>query len=335
MDCAPGHGPRTCRDILRRVVGMGGSPIRMQVRGRCVATDGTSVAPQRTTKADRLWIRRKFWRGRVAARRTAWGLPLAAWRSVPDVLIVGAQRSGTTSLYRHLSGHPSLLWSPMVKSPHWLDVRYDRPERWYRAHYPLDWSLRRHGERRLTAEASPYFLFHPTVPERIGDHLPDARMLAILRDPTDRAWSHYQHERARGYEDLDFAAALDAEERRIAPERPHLSTPGYVGYHHRHHAYVGRGLYAEQIERYHRHLPPEQLLVLFTHELKDAPQATFDRVCDFLEIPRLELVEPPRHHTRQYERLDEDLRTRLDQRFATPNRDLERLLGRTLPWATP
>lgn len=289
---------------------------------------------QRTTKADRLWLRRKLWRGRVAARRGAWGLPLASWRSVPDVLIIGAQRSGTTSLYRHLSGHPSLLWSPMVKSPHWLDVRYDRPERWYRAHYPLDWSLRRGDDHRLTGEASPYFLFHPAVPERIAAHLPNVRMLAILRDPTDRAWSHFQHERARGYENLDFAAALDAEEERIAPELAHLATPGYVGRHHRHHAYVGRGLYAEQIARYRRHLPPDQLLAVFTSELRDAPQATFDRVCHFLEISGQELVAPPRHHTREYDALDPALRSRLDERFAGPNRDLEDLLGRALPWSS-
>lgn len=283
------------------------------------------------TSARRGWLRRKFWRTRMTAYRNVVGLPTARWRALPDLMVIGAQRSGTTSLYRHLSGHPNVRWPLFVKSPHWLDAHHERSRRWYRAHFPLTRQLR--GDPvQLTGEASPYFLFHPAVPARIAEHVPEARLVAILRDPVSRAWSQFQHEQARGYEDLDFRAALDAEQDRIAPELPHLAEPGYVGYHHRHHAYVARGLYADQIRRYHEVLDPSQMLVVLTDDLQAAPQDTFDRVCDFVGLPRHELEQAPRHHARSYSAMPDDVRQELVERFREPNRELAELLGRDLPW---
>lgn len=285
-----------------------------------------------TAVADRAAWRRSLWSRAVELRRRTWGRALASRRAVPDFLVLGAQRSGSTSLYRLLSNHPDVTWPALVKSPHWLDANYDRDESWYRSHFPLRAELDRHDPPRSTGEAAPYLLYHPAVPGRIARHLPDVRSVAILRDPVTRAWSHYQHELARGKETLGFAEALDAEDERIAPELPHLDEPGFVGPHHRRHGYVRRGLYAEQLQRHLDVVGPDRLLVLFTDELKREPQATFDRLCDFLGLRRIELDMPSRHHTRDYDELDPAIRARLEERFAGPDRDLAELLGRPVPW---
>ncbi len=291
----------------------------------------TTLTSVGRTSASRGWARRKFWRVRLTAYRQLVGIPTAGLRALPDFMVIGAQRSGTTSLYRHLSGHPGVQWPLFVKSPHWLDAHHDRGERWYRAHFPLRAALDR-DPAQLTGEASPYLLFHPFVPGRIARHVPAARLVAILRDPVSRAWSQYQHETARGYEDLDFRSAVEAEDDRVRPELDHLDEAGYVAFHHRHHAYVGRGLYADQIRRYHDVLDPSQLLVVLTDDLQSEPQATFDRICDFIGLSRHELARAPRHHARSYDPMSDDVRGDLVERFRGPNRELEALLKRSLPW---
>lgn len=271
--------------------------------------------------------RAAVWRAAVATTR-AWRLPTSRWRALPDFLLIGAQRSGTTSVYEFLRAHPDVRWPPLVKSPHWFDTNYTESIAWYRSFFPLAV-----GERDwVTGEASPYYLHHPAVPARIATHLPDVRLVAVLRDPVRRAWSAYQHEVDRGYETLSFREALRAEEARVQPELDRLGDPGFVGDNHRHHAYVGRGMYADQLARYHRHVAPEQLLVLLLDDLRAQPQATYDRLCDFLGIASVEVPRVTQHNARVYDPMTDEDRTWLEQRFAAPNARLAAMLDRPLPW---
>lgn len=279
--------------------------------------------------ADRVPWRSAAWQRAVELRRTLWGTPTASLRARPDFLLIGTQRGGTTSLYRYLESHPDVRWPALVKGPHWFDVHYDESARWYRSYFPLVSPVG--GERTWqTGEACPYYLFHPAVPKRVAAHLPDVRLVAVIREPVSRAWSHYQHERQRGFEELGFEDALDAEEERLEPELPQLHRPDFVGHHHRHHSYASRGMYAEQIRRYHHHLPPEQLLILTSDELRHDTQGSFDRVCDFLGLPHHELGVVPAHNARAYASMDEDLRERLRDHVAGPNAELQELLGEPL-----
>ena len=115
-------------------------------------------------------------------------------RALPDFVIIGAQKAGTTSLWRYLVEHPQIV-GPTEKEIHFFDARFDRGARWYRARFPLRASLRRGA--RLTFEASPYYLAHPFVPARVRAMLPDAKLVVLLRDPVERAWSHYRDNVAR------------------------------------------------------------------------------------------------------------------------------------------
>src|SRR3954447_18625468 len=105
--------------------------------------------------------------------------PTARWRMVPDFLIIGAQRAGTTSLFHYLQRHPSVMQSS-IKEVHYFDGSYNRGRRWYLSHFPL---RRATSGGRITGEATPYYLFHPTVPTRVAVDFPDVKLIAILRDP--------------------------------------------------------------------------------------------------------------------------------------------------------
>ena len=264
---------------------------------------------------------RKILRG---AFRT-YGRATASARPLPDFLILGAQKAGTTALYAYLRWHPEIT-GPSFKEVSFFDRHYVRGERWYRAHLPA-------RPRGIVGEASPSYLFHPLAPERVARMLPDARLIALLRNPVDRAFSHYQHEVALGRESLSFEEAIDREDERMRGEVERmLADPSYFSHAWWNFTYLARGRYAEQLERWFASFPQEQLLVLLTDELAADTGATYRRVLDFLRVDASELESYPRIFEREYDQMGPETRIRLEEHFAEPNRRLASLLGRELPW---
>jgi Sulfotransferase domain len=254
-----------------------------------------------------------------------YGRATASVRPLPDFLILGAQKAGTTALYAYLRWHPQIT-GPSFKEVSFFDRHYARGERWYRAHMPV----RRSG---IVGEASPSYLFHPSAPERVARMLPGARLIALLRNPVDRAFSHYQHEVALGREELPFEDALAREDERMAGEVERmLRDPAYFSYAWWNYTYAARGRYAEQLERWFRSFPSEQLLVLLTDELAADTGATYERVLEFLGVDARGLDSYPRIFEREYAGMDPATRSQLEDEFAGPNRRLAALLGRELPW---
>lgn len=265
---------------------------------------------------------------RKVARNAIWGFgrATARWRPLPDFLVLGAQKAGTTALYAYLRWHPAIT-GPSWKEVSFFDRHWWRGESWYRGQFPL-----RSGGR-LVGEASPSYLFHPLAPERVRALVPEARLVAVLRNPVDRAYSHYQHEVSLGREPLSFEAALASEEERTRGEverlvaDPRAFSPAWWD-----HTYVARGLYAEQLERWLAVFPPEQVLTLSSDDLGGQPEATYGKILAFLGAPAHSLPEYPRVFEREYEPMNAETRTMLEQTFAEPNRRLEELLGRPLGW---
>jgi hypothetical protein len=185
----------------------------------------------------------------------------------------------------------------------------------------------------MVGEASPGYLFHPLAPERVKATVPEARLLVLLRDPVERALSHYHHEVALGREPLSFEDAVAAEPERTSGEEERLvREPGYFSHAWWDHAYLARGRYAEQLERWLAVFPRAQLLVLATDELANAPAETYARVLRFLGAPPHELRAFPRVYEQDYGEMAPETRRRLATYFAEPNRRLYELLGRDLDW---
>jgi hypothetical protein len=254
---------------------------------------------------------------------------LSVARPLPDFLVIGAQKSGSTTLYDYLVQHPDVR-PALTKEVHYFDNNFHRGAGWYRSNFPL--AIRRHRPW-LTGEASPYYLLHPLAPARAAGTVPEAKLLVTLRHPVDRAYSHYQHERAKGYETLAFDAALAQEEARTSDawealrsgaveEAPALQ----------HHTYLARSRYDEQIVRWLEHYPSGQLLVLSAEELFREPGAVLPRVFAFLGVDPDVRIEHRRLNARSYDDLSPVVRRRLNEHFRPSVDRLQHLVGETFDW---
>jgi hypothetical protein len=259
-------------------------------------------------------------------------------RVLPDFLIIGAQKSGTSSLYRYLAQHPQVRES-VLKEVHYFDGgledgvdTYGFGERWYRAHFPL----RRAMAGLQSFEASPLYLLHPLAAARIAALMPAAKLVAILRNPTDRALSHYFHNvrnnALRAFkEDLPPGPAMDAEEARLAEV---LARGDYKSEAYRAYSYKARGRYLEQLQRYRDRFPAENLLVLSAEELFADPGAVMGRLTGFLglEPTRTGLDFKAMNVGANREAVEPEVRAALDAYFAPHNRALAAALGRDFGW---
>ncbi len=246
-------------------------------------------------------------------------------RRLPDFIIVGAQKCGTTALYAYLEQHPDVA-SALTKEIHFFDNNYHRGLSWYRAHFPP-----RMFRRRTTGEASPSYLVHPLAPSRIRATVPDVRLIVLLRNPADRAYSHFHHNARKGRERRTFDEAVTREAERLRDNVDHVL--GDVDYFVTHYqfSYLLRGIYASQLERWMKHFPPERLLILENRDLLEDPQPTFHRTLEFLGLRRWD-PEYRIHHHYGYDAITPETRERLLGFFEPFNRQLYEMLGRDFGW---
>jgi hypothetical protein len=262
-----------------------------------------------------------------------------AFRPLPEILLLGAMRAGTTFLHQALCAHPGVAPAPVKELQH-FSLHWQQGDAAYRRQLPRRWpnwvyaAARKH--RPLAIDSSPYYLFHPLAPVRARAMLgPSLKALVLLREPGARAWSHYRLSLARGHEYLGFLDAIAREEERLAGESERLAAGREaVDAPHQIFSYLARGRYAEQLPRWWTHFPRNQFLLLRSEDMFHHPQATFDRVCRFLNLPAVALPAgslsanaapgsplPPR------------ARQELDRIFAAPNRALFELTGIDFPAA--
>jgi hypothetical protein len=268
-------------------------------------------------------------RHRIAQWRVQARTPTSGLRRLPDALVIGAQRCGTSSLYRYLGRHPDVAPS-LRKEVEYFSRRFDRGDRWYRAHFALA-----NGRSRLTFEATPDYIFHPLAAERAAAVVPDARLVVMLREPTARAWSHYHHMVALGHEPLDFEAAVAAEPDRCAPDLRRLADDPYhdpvalLRY-----SYVARGRYAEQLARWRDRFAEDRMLVVRSEDFFAAPAAVFGRIVEFLGLPPWmpgNLVNVSRQGRAALPEVPAGSRAAIAARFEQSNRDLTSMLGDAAP----
>lgn len=181
---------------------------------------------------------------------------------LPHFIIVGAQKAGTSALFKALVAHPKVV-KGVAKEIHFFDIQFHRGRLWYESCFPA--SAPGGDETIVTGEATPYYLFHPHAPRRCAEVLPDVRLIALLRNPVDRAYSHYHHEVRRGRERLSFDEAIRQERERLADTASKLLADDRAySYAHQHFSYLSRGLYGEQIAAWRRHVAADRMLIATT-----------------------------------------------------------------------
>jgi len=276
----------------------------------------------------------------AAPKRTAkalfrsYGILTSPLRRMPDFLIIGAKRCGTTSLYRHLIAHPQIApLFPSIehrKGVHYFDRNANRSVAWYRSHFAI---RRAFGGPALCGEASPYYLHHPYAPQRAAAVAPRAKLIVLLRDPVARAWSHYCDEVKNGREPLPFREAIAAEAERAAVEYERLQRePAYASRPYEHLTYVTQGMYAQHLRRWLDVYPRQQVLAVRSEDLFADPAKALESVCSFLG---LEDDGPGTfHHLNASPPLPTDIEMmdELREQYRQPNAELADVLGGWPGW---
>ena len=276
-------------------------------------------------------------RVKVLGRRlsVAAGQRTSGLRMTPAFVLAGAQRCGTTSLFRALIAHPSVLGPVHHKGVNYFDVNYSRGPAWYQGHFPLRSvaRLRARGSAPITFEASGYYVYHPLAAARLARDLPDVKVLVMLRDPVERAYSAYKHELARGFETEPFERALELEDGRVEPDLARMLADGdHFGFSHRHHSYRRRGQYAEQLQRLVDLVGRERLHVVDSARFFDRPREEFGRVTDFLGLERHDDIAFDRWNARPGTAMPTAAEAFLREALAPHDVALERLLGERPSW---
>jgi hypothetical protein len=258
---------------------------------------------------------------------------------LPAFILAGAQRTGTTSLFRALMAHPLVRPANFHKGVNYFDVNYDRGMAWYQGHFPVRRlaELRARGSEAspVTFDASGYYMFHPLAAERMATDLPDVKIITMVRDPIERAHSAHKHELARGFETEPFERAIMLEDERLAGEVERIrSEPGYYSSTHRHHAYVRRGQYAEQLQRLLDCFTPDQLLVVESENFFEKPELELERVLRFLELPVHMPERFDRYNARPRAPMSSAIRAHLVEHFRPHDEALADLLGHRPAWVT-
>jgi hypothetical protein len=257
-------------------------------------------------------------------------------RRLPDYLIVGAQKSGTTSLWEYLNEHPGV--EPCCqKEMNYFDAHYQCGMGWYRSHFPLqnDPILGMSaGETTITGESCANYMFHPLAPQRAAETVSEAKIIFLLRNPVDRAFSHYQLKLRRRQEMLTFEEAIAAEPERLAGEEEKLiSNPLYNSPTHNWYSYLARGRYLEQILRWKQHYRADRILILESGEFFKRTAAVYDRVLQFLGLPRWQPTDFGNRFPGKYgEKMCAATRRWLLDHFAPHNERLYGHLGVRFDW---
>ena len=205
----------------------------------------------------------------------------------PNFLVLGAAKSGTTSLYSYLDEHPDVFFST-PKEPVFFEAEYERGLDYYWQHYFEGWS----GQRAI-GDARSYNLYLPYVPRRIAEALEEPRLIAVVREPGARAYSHWWHRYTRRIEKLSFEAALEANQQALetGPRfegeegarawRKGLTRSATIASHA---TYLDMGFYAEQLQRYLDLFPAASIEVVLFEDLAEDPAAVTRALWEFLNV---------------------------------------------------
>lgn len=232
-----------------------------------------------------------------------------------NFLIVGAQKSGTTALLHFLQEHPQVFMPKdevhFFDADHLFQTKNINYESYHRI-------FSKHNSAKAVGEKTPIYMYWTGIAERIQAYNPKMKLIFILRNPIERAYSQYIMEKNRNLESLPFFLALRFEKLRLRRSATKQ---------HRVYSYMDRGYYSKQIKNYLRYFPKEQIFFIKNEDLKDAHHSTIERICKFLEIEHIPHSQTKKIHSNDYLPM-----ARIDQKYLIRKLkpdilELEKLLG--------
>lgn len=258
------------------------------------------------------------------------------YRILPDFIIIGESKCGTTSLYNYLIQHTAIN-PALSKEINFFNWSHDKPLNWYRAHFPtkLKKNLTKNVFKKpfLTGEATPLYLFNSLVPKRIFKIIPNVKIIIILRNPIDRAYSHYHDLGIRlGKEKRTFDDAIRSEIK-ILEQKNYVVTDYDGNFSERLYQYVARGIYLAHLRIWMKTFSKKQFLILKTEELEENASKILNNVFEFLSLPSYVKINfEKKHNVSKYEPMSSSSRKMLMEFFKPHNKSLYEFLKRDFKW---
>jgi len=262
-----------------------------------------------------------------------------AIRTLPNFLIIGGQKCGTTSLYHYLS-NISYIIPTYQKALHFFDTntKYSKGINYYKSNFPTfffqQYLSMRYKQKFLTGEASAYYLFHPHACRRVFEVIPKVKLIILLRNPIDRAFSHYHHMVRHKHETLPFEKALEKEPSRLSGvKRKMLMDENYESYNYNVYSYLRRGAYIKQLKHWMEYFQRDQFLILGSEDFFNDPRASIKSILSFLELPDCDNTDFIIHNRGGYaDSMKPETREFLANYFQPYNQQLYDYLGVDFGW---
>lgn len=257
-------------------------------------------------------------------------------RTLPDFIIVGAARSGTTSLYNYLIKHPYII-PPQKKEIHYFDYYYNHGLKWYKSFFPLSFKQlylsKKYKFKFLTGEASASYMFHPLVPKRIQLIRPNIKLIMLLRNPVERAYSYYSFNLQRGIEKDSFEKVIENEFKRLGKEiEEMLINDNYVIHKWERFSYIASGIYLNQIQNWFKYFSKKKILIIKSEDFFENPSKFLSTTLKFLNLPDFQLNSYEKYNISINKNLNKDLREKLIDFYEPYNKRLYNFLGIDFKW---
>lgn len=246
---------------------------------------------------------------------------------LPDFVIIGAQKAGTSSLQHYLKMTPGVFVPPR-ESTHFFTNHYQKGIDYYKSLF-----FAGHGP---AGECTRFYIMHPLVPERMSKVIPNVKIIVLLRNPVDRAFSHFQDKIRLGHEKVySFEKVIELEEERIKDEMEIMLSgePYRHGAPYREHTYLTKGRYVEPLKRWLKYFPREQFMIIQSEEFFKNTSKVYNQILNFIGVSNFELNGYYACNKHPYRSImNPETRKRLVEYFKPYNEELYTLIGRRFDW---
>ena len=250
-------------------------------------------------------------------------------RVLPDFVVIGSTKSGTTSLHYYLIQHPGII---SERNVHFFEYMQTNSIEWYRAYFPT--KAYKNFKKLTVGEQTATYLFHPLIPKRIHTTIPNAKLIVVLRNPVDRAYSNYTHQVREGIEKRTFEEAIKSELKRIeiCKNNSEYKINNDDFSNHVIFSYLRHGIYVDFIKAWMEFFTKEQFLILPTYDLNNNRAKFLKQVFDYLNVQNFEIKDVERQNAGEYKKLDKSMRKFLVDYYRPHNERLFKLLGKNFDW---
>jgi len=257
-------------------------------------------------------------------------------RILPNFIIFAASRSGTRSLNKYLQQHPSIQMASR-REVHFFNKsdNFRQGLNWYKSFFPTKiykfFFESKSKSKLICGDATPDYIYNPEVPLRIKKSLPNVKLIAVLRNPIDRAYSHYHYMVRTNRENLSFEEAIRSENDRIKDD---IHKKNYDGDNYRRYSYLRRGIYVEQLKNWMSEFPKQQFMIIKSEDLENEEtlQKTLDDVFKFLDIHPIKIKDRLKINVGKYTPINSEIRKKLSEFFYPHNENLSKFLNMKFEW---